>query len=197
MRGAVVRGARVTGVAVTGAGDDAHGAHEPQDPYAARSREAAPAEERPDGGAEWPPGSGPAFGTRPPPPSRSHATMVLVLGLLGLVLSLIVFPVGLALDVAAVVLGVRELRRAGREGRPTPGAALVGLLAGVVGAVLALIVTAVVAVFYPQVRDYADCMSGANTVADQQQCRSEFERGVQRRFGGQFRIGPGPTGRPG
>jgi hypothetical protein len=120
-----------------------------------------------------------------------------VLGLLGLVLSLVVFPVGLALDVAAVVVAIRELRRAGREGRPTPAAALVGLLAGVVGAVLALIVTAVVAMFYPQVREYADCMSGANTVADQQQCRSAFEQGVQRRLGGQFRTGLGSTGRAG
>jgi hypothetical protein len=107
-----------------------------------------------------------------------------VLGIVGLVLSVLVAPAGLALDIAAIVLGVRELRRAGRERVATPGAAIAGLLAGTVGAVLALIITAAVVAFYPQVRDYTDCLSGANTVADQQQCRAEFERGVQRRFGG-------------
>lgn len=102
----------------------------------------------------------------------------LLLAISGLVLSVLLAPLGLLLDVAAIVVGARTLRRA----RSAP-AALAGIIVGSVGAVLAAVVLTVFGVFWQEIGAYRDCMSGANTIATEEQCRAEFQRAVETRLG--------------
>lgn len=96
----------------------------------------------------------------------------------GLVLSVLFFPLGLVLDVGAIVVGVRALRRAERA----PGA-IAGVVLGSLGAVLVAMVIALLGVFWQEVRAYQECMSGANTISTQEQCRAEFKQAIETRLG--------------
>lgn len=104
-----------------------------------------------------------------------------VTGAAGLVLSVLIFPVGLLLDVAAIVLGVRA-RRGAPRGAPVPGA-VAGVALGAVGAVLAATVLTITVVNWSSVRRYEQCSSGANTGLARQDCQDQLRRDLERRFG--------------
>jgi uncharacterized membrane protein len=70
------------------------------------------------------------------PPRNGAGTAAMVLGLVGLFFSVLFFPLGFVLDVAALVLGIVGLKRARRGLATNRGAAL----AGVVLSILALLV---------------------------------------------------------
>lgn len=111
--------------------------------------------------------------------------IAIVLALPGVFLSVVFFPLGLALDVAAIVLGARALRRVKRNqgvhGK-APGA-IPGIVIGAVGAVLATIMITLLAFFWTEVRAYQECMSGANTLSSQETCMTKFEHAIQDRLG--------------
>lgn len=104
-----------------------------------------------------------------------------MLGVPGAVLSIIFFPLGLLLDVAAIVIGARALRRAGRQQSRAPGA-IPGIVFGSIGAFLVAIVLTLLAFFWQEVRTYQECMSGANTIRSQETCMRHFENAIEQRF---------------
>jgi len=106
----------------------------------------------------------------------------LFLGLAGLVMSVVVFPVGLVLDIAAIVLGLRARKRAAAAGGHAPGATG-AVVAGMVGAVFAAGVLTFLAVFWTEFRDYRECLSGANTEIARERCTSTFRGDVEDRLG--------------
>lgn len=149
----------------------------------------------------WPDGRRGA--PRPDDPSSSgrrrtgperRGLIALFLGVAGVVLSVLFVPVGLVLDVAAIVVGLRAVRGSGPErgwesGEPTGGGkgrapgAVPGVVLGSVGVVLAAIVLTVLGFFWQEVRAYQECMSGANTITVKERCRAAFERSIERRLG--------------
>jgi hypothetical protein len=81
----------------------------------------------------------------------------LVLALAGIVLSSALLPwgvLGLALEVAAIVIAVRTLRRAKAAGRAAPGA-----------------------------HTYRTCLDRAITSSANHECREQFDRSVRERLG--------------
>ena len=109
----------------------------------------------------------------------------LLLAAAGILLSSALLPwgvLGLALEVAAIVIGVRTLRRAKVSGRPAPGAfaAVIAAGAAVTFFVLAL---AFVGYFYEEYDAYQTCVGRAITDSASDACRAEFERSVRERVG--------------
>jgi len=97
-------------------------------------------------------------------------------------MSVVVFPVGLVLDIAAIVLGLRARKRAAAAGGHAPGATG-AVVAGMVGAAFAAGVLTFLAVFWTEFRDYRECLSGANTEIARERCQSVFRGDVEDRLG--------------
>lgn len=125
----------------------------------------------------------PAPAPRPPRPARpprspggdplaAESRLAWYTGLGALLLTVPSAPAGAALGVAAAVLGVRARRRARRDGRTAPGA-LAGLLAGLLAASLAAGQLAAYR-FLPPVRQYVECLAGANTELAKQDCQRQL-----------------------
>lgn len=170
-------------------------APEERDPYAPPSEEPSPNRSPPpplpSSPVEWdrPYGAplkpaGPAGPRRPTPrgPEIPGGRAALFLGLAGLVLSVVVFPVGLVLDISAIILGARARKRAAAAGGHAPGATG-AVIAGTVGAAFAAGVLTFLAVFWTEFRDYQECLSGANTEIARERCHSVFRSDVEDRFG--------------
>jgi hypothetical protein len=108
-----------------------------------------------------------------------------VLSLLGLALGLgnlrrgvFVAIVTLLFAVTAIWLGAGASRRARRGGTARPRGAISGVVLGGFGLAFSALWLLVLAVFWPQLSTYYNCMSGANTVAAQQACHSQFTKSV-------------------
>lgn len=147
------------------------GSQEEHDPYA------PPPHDEPARG----PGPGP--GTPPHPPQlRQRAGPVLgdgrralVLAALGVLLLVPVLPAGAVLSLAGLVLGIRALRAAGAARGTAPGA-VPAVVLGALGSAAAVVLLLAAAVLWPQIRDYRDCISGANTEIAKDVCRVDLER---------------------
>jgi hypothetical protein len=124
----------------------------------------------------------------PDPALRQRAVAALVLGMLsliGLALGLgnlrrgvFVAVVTLLFAVVAIWLGVTASRRARRSGTARPRGALTGIVLGGFGLAFSVLWLLVLAVFWPQLSTYYNCMNSANTVADQQVCHNQFTNSV-------------------
>jgi hypothetical protein len=124
----------------------------------------------------------------PEPAVRQRALVALALGvlsLIGLMLGLgnlhrgiYVVVVTLLFALAAIWLGVTASRKARRSGTARPRWALGGVVLGGLGLALSALWLLVLAVFWPQLNAYYNCMSGANTVAAQQDCHNQFTNSV-------------------
>jgi hypothetical protein len=109
----------------------------------------------------------------------------LLLGAAGLLMAPTLLPwgvLGLALEVAAVVLGVRTLRRALANGRVAPGARAAVVLGGVAAFLLVVLLGFLVA-FYQEYEDYRACYDRAITISAQTRCRVTFEDALRERLG--------------
>lgn len=126
---------------------------------------------------------GPRSGARPAvEPGGGRA---LLLGAAGLVLALTLLPwgaLGLVFEVAAVVLGVRTLRRARASGRAAPGARAAVVLGGL-ASLLLLLLLGFLAAFYQEYQDFRACDDRAITISAQDQCRVDFEDALRARLG--------------
>ncbi len=119
---------------------------------------------------------------------RQQALAALVLGalsLIGLMLGLghlrrgiYVAVLTLLFGVIAIWLGVAVTRKARRSGTARPRGAVSGIVLGGLGLALSALWLLVLAVFWPQLNTYYNCMSGANTVAAQQACHQQFTNSV-------------------
>jgi len=124
----------------------------------------------------------------PDPASRQQALAAFALGvlsLLGLALGLgnlhrgvFVAVLTLLFAVTAIWLGVIAKRRARRSGTARPRGAISGIVLGGFGLAFSALWLLVLAVFWPQLTAYYNCMSGANTVAAQQVCRTHLNNSV-------------------
>jgi hypothetical protein len=118
------------------------------------------------------------------------ASLLGVLSLIGLLLGLGnlrrgVFVAALTLVFAAVAiwLGVTSSRKARRGGTARPRGAVSGVVLGVFGLAISALWLMVLAVFWPQLNAYYDCMGGANTVTAQQACHDQFTSSVGSEMG--------------
>jgi ABC-type amino acid transport system permease subunit len=117
---------------------------------------------------------------------RALAALLLgVLSLIGLMLGLGnlrrgVFVAVLTLVFAAVAiwLGVTSSRKARRSGTARPRGAVSGIVLGAFGLAISALWLMVLAVFWPQLNAYYNCMGGANTVTAEQACHDQFTNSV-------------------
>ena len=124
----------------------------------------------------------------PDPALRQEALAALTLGvlsLLGLALGLgnlrrgvFVAIVTLLFAATAIWLGVRASRRARRSGTARPRGTVSAITLGGFGLAFSALWLLVLAVFWPQLSAYSNCMSGANTVSAQQVCRTQLNNSI-------------------
>jgi hypothetical protein len=137
----------------------------------------------------------PARQLPPPDPAlrqRALAAFVLgVLSLLGLALGLgnvrravYVAILALLFAVTAIWLGAGANRRARRSGTARPRGAVSGIVLGGFGLTISALWLIALAVFWPQLSAYYNCMNGANTVAAQQACHNQLTNSI----GGEISI---------
>jgi len=131
----------------------------------------------------------PARQLPPPDPAlRQQALAAFTLGalsLIGLALGLgnlrrgvLVAIVTLLFAVTAICLGIMTSRRARRGGTARPRGTVGGIVLGGFGLAFSALWLLVLAVFWPQLSSYANCMSGANTVAAQQVCHNQLNNSI-------------------
>jgi hypothetical protein len=144
----------------------------------------------PGGRGSQPRGTLPGRRQLPPadPALRQRALAALFLGvlsLIGLMLGLGnlrrgIFVAALTLVFAAVAvwLGVTASRQARRSGTARPRGAVSGVVLGVFGLAISALWLMVLAVFWPQLSTYYNCLDGANTVTAQQACHDQFTNSV-------------------
>jgi len=109
----------------------------------------------------------------------------LLLAACGVLLSSVLVPwglVGIVLEVAAIVIGVRTLRRARAAGRPAPGARA-AVAVGSFAVAFFTVALAFVGFFYDEYQDYRTCLDRAITDSAQDECRSQFDDSVRDRLG--------------
>ena len=137
----------------------------------------------------------PARQLPPPDPAlrqRALAAFALgVLSLLGLALGLgnvrravYVAILALLFAVAAIWLGAGANRKARRSGTARPRGAVGGIVLGGFGLAISALWLIALAVFWPQLSAYYNCMNGANTVAAQQACHNQLTNSI----GGEISI---------
>jgi hypothetical protein len=144
----------------------------------------------PGGRGSQPRGMLPARRQLPPPepPVRQRALAALLLGalsLIGLTLGLenlrrgiYVAVLALLFAAAAIWLGVTASKKARNSGTARPSWAVGGVVLGGLGLAFSALWLLVLAVFWPQLSTYYNCMDGANTVAAQQACHKQFTDSV-------------------
>ena len=145
---------------------------------------------QPSGGRRPGPDRTPPARQLPPPHpalrQRALAAVTLgVLGLLGLALGLgnlhrgiYVAVLTLLFGATAIWLGAGANRSARRSGTARPRGARAGVVLGGLGLAFSAFWLIILAVFWPQLNTYYSCLSGANTVAAQQACHSQFTNSV-------------------
>ena len=124
----------------------------------------------------------------PDPALRQQALAAFVLGvlsLLGLALGLgnlrrgvLVAVLTLLFAVTAIWLGIGVSRRARRGGTARPRGAVSGIVLGGAGLAFSALWLLILAVFWPQLSTYYNCMSSANSVAAQQVCHTQLNNSV-------------------
>lgn len=110
-----------------------------------------------------------------------RARRVTLLGALAAVAAVLLPPLGFIGGIVAIVLGARLVSPLRVKGVTLVGAVLPissGAFALVVGGLL----TALLVIAAPELRDFRDCMSGANTRLAEEACQEEFTQRISDRF---------------
>jgi hypothetical protein len=97
------------------------------------------------------------------------------------VLTLLFLPAGLALSIAAVVVGVRSRKRARRVLAPAPGA-VAGIVMGTIGLVVCLSQIGLYAVMWDDFNGYVKCRESALTIEDKKACQDQWLPRIERRL---------------
>lgn len=106
------------------------------------------------------------------------------IGMVALPLSLLYFPVGIAVSVFAIVLGVRARRDAARKHGIAPGATA-GIVMGSIALAMSILALGTYLLLRTEYNDYVKCRRAANTLTDEKACKDEFSRAVRDRLGAQ------------
>jgi hypothetical protein len=107
--------------------------------------------------------------------------IALMLGVAG-IFFVIFPPLGLAFGILSIRAAVRARRRAAADGIVAPGAGA-GLATGIAATIASTIVMIVAVLFFSELRDYQDCMAGANTNTAEDDCRDQLNTAIERRLG--------------
>jgi hypothetical protein len=143
----------------------------------------------PGGRGSQPKGLLPPAQLPPPDPLlRQYGLVAFVLGglsLLGLALGLgnlhrgiYVVALTTVFALTAIVLGIGTNRRARRGGTARPRGTVSGIVLGGFGLAFSAFWLLVLAVFWPQLNTYDNCMNGANTVSAQQACHTQLSKSM-------------------
>jgi hypothetical protein len=146
-------------------------------------------DQRPPYGPPQPPQRREEPGKRPPLSLRTRWARGLAIG--GALCTLITllngyrnFPawligaaVGLVMSLAALWFGVFAQRDAAQQSQRAPEAVASVVWSGI-STLIALGVVAMSLIFYPQLRDYSDCMRTANTLSDQNVCQQQLNNSL-------------------
>jgi hypothetical protein len=127
------------------------------------------------------------------PAIRQRALAGLTLGLLSLIglafglgnlhRGIYVAVLSLLFAATAIWLGAGANRRARRAGTARARGATTGIVFGGLGLAFSALWLMVLAVFWPQLNTYYNCMASANTVTAQQACHTQFTNSVGGEFG--------------
>ncbi len=122
----------------------------------------------------------PLYGAPLPSVRRNGlGTAALVLGLLAALLCWIPV-VGLVLALVTVGLATTALRRVGRRQATNRGAAVTGLVLGVLALVVSVLLTAALVYFRDDVRTYYDCVKGSGGNATvERACQEQLRQALQ------------------
>jgi len=95
-----------------------------------------------------------------------------------------VIVVGVAFIIAAIALwlSVSAMSRARRGGTGRPRAATFATVLGAAGLVFSGLALVAFAVLWPQLTQYSNCLSGANTVSAQQACQQQLNNSIANEF---------------
>jgi hypothetical protein len=136
-------------------------------------------------------------GLRPPrPPAdpalQQRAWAALMLAVISLIAMMMignvrrgVYVVAVALVIASIGLwlALSAMSKARRGGSGRPRGVVLAVVLGAVGFVFSGFVLAGFAIFWPQLTQYSNCLSGANTVSAQQACQQQLDNSVSSEFG--------------
>jgi hypothetical protein len=122
------------------------------------------------------------------PAVRQRALAAFVLGALSLIglafglgnlrRGIYVAVLALVFGLVAIWLGAGASRAARRSGTARPRGAVSGIVLGGFGLAFSALWLLVLAVFWPQLSAYYNCMTGANTVTAQQACHTQLTNSV-------------------
>lgn len=112
--------------------------------------------------------------------ARRTARGALLLAITGVALTILFFPIGGVLDVAAVVFGVRA-RRLARRARTSGAAGGFAIGLGIPAVLLSIVFAALTAMFWTEGRTYVGCASTAITTTTQDKCTAQLRTDLQRR----------------
>jgi hypothetical protein len=122
------------------------------------------------------------------PALRQRALAAVILGLLGLIglalglgnlrRGIFVAVLTLLFGAIAIWLGASANRSARRNGMARPRGARGGVVLGGLGLAFSAFWLLILAVFWPQLNTYYNCLSAASTVTAQQACHSQFTNSV-------------------
>ncbi len=155
-----------------------------------RAEQTAPRQAAPAPGPDTPGPSLPrAKARRADPVHQQRSVAALFLALLSLfgVLGLSNFQRGVYIVAFALVAGTMAvwlaataIRRARRGGTAGPRGSVVAIAIGGIGVLVSGVLLAGFALFGRQASTFTQCLSGANTVAAQQTCRTQFTRAIEK-----------------
>jgi predicted PurR-regulated permease PerM len=94
-----------------------------------------------------------------------------------------VVAVALLIAAAAVWLAISAMARARRTGTRRPRGVVLATVLGAVGLLFSVIVLVGFAMFWPQLTQYSNCLSAANTYAGQQACQQQLNNSVGNEIG--------------
>ncbi len=115
------------------------------------------------------------------PPRNGYGTAALVLGLVGLALSIVL--IGAVPGLLAIIFGAIGRSRARRREATNGGAALAGIITGLLAVVVAVALVAVgLSLIRTEFNRYRSCMDSAQTLEQKSTCQDEFRRGIEDRF---------------
>ena len=158
-----------------------------------RLDQGGPPYQSPGGGDAPPPGgawSAPGQGQPPyqgqtygqpygAPPKNGMGTAALVLGIIGVVLAVLFFPLGILLGLVAAVLGYLGRKKAARREATNRGQATAGLVLGLVAILVGGIIAAVLGNFLAEnsdeISNLSECVTDADTEEERTACAEEFE----------------------
>lgn len=95
-----------------------------------------------------------------------------------------VYVVAVALIVAVVglALALSAMKAAKRAGTRRPRAGVAGVVVGAVSTLFTALALAGLLLFWSQYMQYANCLNGASTAAEQNACQQQFQNSVGNRI---------------